>query len=421
MKVFRHWVLASCLCVGFVGYSAFVQAAQHVVGKETKNTAVAKQAPFAPALDAVLEKALAEKRIVGAVVKVAYNGKEVYSRAVGYANKAQGKPMQESTLFRLASVSKSYTSMAAAALIHQGVLGLDDPITKWLPWFTPKTALGDTPTITVRHLLSHTAGLNYLFFEAPEGPYHKAQVSDGLDASPMSLEENLKRIASAPLLFTPGEGWQYSLATDVLGAVIAQATGKPLPEAMHALVTGPLGLAHSGFVVENVENVAVPYTNGSPEPRPIGEGETLPFGPGGVVFSPARITNVAAFPSGGAGMAANAADVLHLLEAIRTGGGGITSPELLQDMVKNHIGTHRVAPGVDFGLGWSVLLDPKQAQLPQAAGTIAWSGVYGHSWFVDIDNGLTVVMLTNTTPEGIFGPLVEEVRDTVYKGLPGKQ
>lgn len=418
MKVFHHWVLASCLCVAFASSPAFVHAAQHVVGNDTKNSQVAQQAAFSPALDAVLQKALAEKRIVGAVVKVSHNGKEVYSRAVGYANKAQGNPMQESSLFRLSSVSKAYTSMAAAALIHQGVLGLDDPITKWLPWFTPKTAQGDTPTITVRHLLSHTAGLNYSFFEAPEGPYHKAQVSDGLDASPISLEENLKRVASAPLLFAPGEGWQYSLATDVLGAVIAQAAEKPLPQAMHTLVTGPLGLAHSGFVVENLESAAVPYTNASPEPRPIGEGETLPFGPGGLVLSPARITNAVAFPSGGAGMAANAADVLHLLEAIRTGGGGITSPGMVQDMAKNHIGSHRVAPGVGFGLGWSVLLDPKEAHTPQAAGAIAWSGVYGHSWFVDFTNGLSVVLLTNTTPEGIFGPLAEEVRDAVYKGLP---
>ena len=110
--------------------------------------------------------------------------------------------------------------MTTAALLKQGVLHLDAPIAKWLPNFTPPLPDGGKSDITVRQLLSRTAGLDYSFSEKADGPYHKAGVSDGLDDSGLSLTENLRRIASIPLLYKPGTSWRYSVAMDVLGGVI---------------------------------------------------------------------------------------------------------------------------------------------------------------------------------------------------------
>ncbi|HTN82361.1 MAG TPA: serine hydrolase domain-containing protein, partial [Sorangium sp.] len=159
--------------------------------------------PLQRRLDAVVEAATAEGRIVGAVVVVARDGQVVYRRAAGFADREAGRPVREDTVFRLASMTKPIVSAAALALVDAGALGLDDPVTKWLPSFSPRLADGRAATITVRHLLTHTAGLNYTFMEPPDGPYHRERVSDGLDQPGLSLEENLARIAKAPLLFEP--------------------------------------------------------------------------------------------------------------------------------------------------------------------------------------------------------------------------
>ncbi|MFP3434358.1 serine hydrolase domain-containing protein, partial [Paraburkholderia sp. SIMBA_061] len=130
-------------------------------------------------------------------------------------------PMREDTLFRLASVTKPIVSTAAMVLVAQHKLSLDDDVTRWLPNFRPPLPDGDVPAITVRQLLTHTAGLGYRFAEADvDGPYARAGVSDGLDGAAVTLGENVCRIASAPLLYAPGTNWNYSVALDVTGALI---------------------------------------------------------------------------------------------------------------------------------------------------------------------------------------------------------
>src|SRR5688572_9686020 len=147
-------------------------------------------------VDAVVDQAISENHIVGTVVLVARDGKTVYERAAGFADKESRKPMQVDTLFRLASVTKPIVTIAALALVDRGQLALDDPVTKWLPDFKPKLEDGTTPTITVRQLLTHTAGLGYTFMEKPEGPYHQAQISDGLDNIRIDLDEQVRRLAA---------------------------------------------------------------------------------------------------------------------------------------------------------------------------------------------------------------------------------
>src|SRR5436309_13770614 len=132
-------------------------------------------------IDSVIDRALGEARIVGAVVLVAQDGEIVYRRAAGLADRERGAPMREDAVFRLASLTKPIVTAAALRMVELGKIALTDPATKYLPDFRPALPDGTTPTITLRHLLTHTAGLAYGFMQPPDGSYHRAGVSDGMD------------------------------------------------------------------------------------------------------------------------------------------------------------------------------------------------------------------------------------------------
>ncbi|KFG96038.1 beta-lactamase [Burkholderia paludis] len=369
-------------------------------------------------VDGVLERTLSEQRLVGAVILIAQAGQVVYRRAAGMADREAGKPMQEDALFRLASVSKPIVSVAALALIAQGRLQIDEDVTRWLPEFTPRLPDGTQPRITIRHLMTHTAGLSYKFFQEENGPYARAGVSDGMDGSDVSLQENVRRIAAAPLLYRPGSEWKYSIATDVLGAVIEQVTQLPLDKAVAELVTGPLGLRDTAFTAVDERRLAVAYADAPSAPRRLGEPDFVPFveGTAGFDLSPSRALNAAAYPSGGAGMVGSAGDFLRLLETLRTGGAPLLPESLVRQFTANQIGDLPMAfwPGRGFGLGITVLKDPVAAQTPESAGTWRMGGTYGHSWFVDPVRQLSVVAFTNTALEGMSGAFVAELCEAVY-------
>lgn len=199
-------------------------------------------------IHAAVQQALDERRLVGAVVLVAHNGELIHQQAAGYADRESARPMELTTIFRLASVSKPIVSTAALALVAQGRLDLDEDIGRWLPQFQPRLIDGSPARITARQLLSHTAGLGYRFLETnADGPYARAGASDGMDSVNFSLAENLRRIASVPLLYVPGTSWGYSLATDVLGALIERIHGTSLDEAVNQWVAAPLGMIDTRF------------------------------------------------------------------------------------------------------------------------------------------------------------------------------
>jgi CubicO group peptidase (beta-lactamase class C family) len=383
-------------------------------------SAVAQPVPdlhLAARVDAVIDQALAEKRLVGTVVLIARDGEVVYRRAAGYADREAGLPMREDAIFRLASVTKPMVTAAAMRLVEEGRIRLDDPVTRWLPDFRPRLTDGTVPLVTIRHLLTHTAGLSYGFLEAEDGPYRRAGVSDGLAEPGMGLDENLRRIASVPLAFEPGRSWRYSVSLDVLGGVLEKATGESLPVLVARLVTGPLGLRDTGFSVRDRSRLTVAYADGSSEPLRMRDHEAVRLGEGTVRFAPSRILDPASYPSGGAGMVGRAQDVLTFLEAIRKGGLPILKPETVKQMMADQVGpqAQTQGPGWGFGYGWAVLADPELAGTPQAMGTIQWGGAYGHNWFVDPANRLTVVALTNTAFEGMSGDFPREIRDAVYR------
>jgi CubicO group peptidase (beta-lactamase class C family) len=368
-------------------------------------------------LDTVIDQAIGEERIVGTVVLVAEDGQVVYRRAAGFADREEGVRVREDTVFRFASLTKPIVSVAALALMERGDLRLDSPVTDWIPWFRPKLGDGTEPVITVRHLMTHTAGLTYGFMELPDSQFHQAGISDGLDQPGLSMEENLRRIASVPLNHAPGRRWNYSVATDVLGEVIARCAGMTLPVVVERLVTGPLGMRHTSFTAAEGVPLATAYADGDPRPVPMGEPHRILFGRSGIHYSPARAFDETSFPSGGGGMVGTAPDFLDFLEALRMGGAPLLKPESVEVLTTNAIDDLRVnpvGPGWGFGLGVAVLKDPELAESPESAGTWRWGGAYGHSWFVDPARRLSVVALTNTAVAGMNGPYPNAIRDAVY-------
>jgi CubicO group peptidase (beta-lactamase class C family) len=301
---------------------------------------------FEETLSPVIKDAIKTGRIVGASIIVAQEGKILFEEHAGMMNRDKEKMVDDKTIFRLASITKPIVNAAAMVLIEKGILKLDAPITDWLPNFKPKSPdKKSTPTITIRHLLTHTSGLSYGFLSKDNEPYRSAGVSDGMDEKVLSLEENLQRLATIPLMFNPGTSWCYSLSTDVLGAVMEKASGKSLPFIVEKYITGPLKMKDTTFNVneDSISRLAVAYVDSSEsdqKARPMQENDQVILkGCGPIHYAPNRITNKYAYPSGGAGMAGTAKDYLLFLEAIRQGGFPILQPDsvklLTQDSVPN--------------------------------------------------------------------------------------
>jgi CubicO group peptidase (beta-lactamase class C family) len=384
---------------------------------EGKRVVSAAWADRAQALDRVIDLAIAQQQLVGALVLVSLDAETVYARATGLADREAARPMRLETLFRYSSLTKPIVTAAALALVGQGKLELHQPISQYLPGFRPRLPSDEEPVITLHHLLTHTAGLSYPFMGPADSPYHRAGIADGIGPSGITLEENVRRIAAAPLLFAPGTSWQYSVGLDVTGAVIERVSGEPLPAVVARLVTAPLGMRDTAFHVVDPQRLAAAYADATPVPALMGEPHDLTFGAGYLRYSPGRAFDASAFPSGGAGMVGSAMDFLRFLETIRTGGGPILPPEQAAQMLRNQTGEVAVellGPGWKFGYGGALLMDPSAAQSPQSRGTWLWGGVYGHSWFVDPVKKLTVVTATNTGVAGMNGPVTIEIRNAAY-------
>ncbi len=379
---------------------------------------------FDETVSLVVNSAIKAQNVVGASILVAKEGKVIYTLQAGFSDREREKKVDETTIFRLASMTKPIVSAAALAMVEAGLLDLDSPITDWLPDFKPKTIEGGSAIITVRQLLNHTAGFTYGFLSSDNEPYRSAGVSDGMDESVLSLEENLKRLAKVPLSYNPGTSWCYSVATDVLGAVLEKAAKKSLPDIVQQYVTGPLEMKDTAFLIKDMSKLAVAYADNREKDGPARlmeiKDQVLLEGCGPVNYAPGRITNPKAYPSGGAGMAGTAADYLKFLETIRNGGHPILKLEsvklLTHDSVKD-FDVPAAGPGYGFGLGFAVVRDSKTAGTPRNNGSYEWGGVYGTKMFVDPKEQLTVIMLTNTGLEGLTGKFSGNVTSAVYAAL----
>ncbi len=370
-------------------------------------------------VDAAIAGCLHRQETSGVAVIVKIGGRIVYENYAGMADIEAGYPMQEETLFRYTSISKAVTSLAVIALVAQGKVGLDDPVTKWLPEFTPALADGRIPTITIRQLLSHRAGLDYRWAQKEDSPYAKAGVTDGLDITGISLAENVQRIASAPLAFEPGTAWLYSLAPDVLGAVIETVTGRNLPDAMQALVFEPLGINDTSFYVMPEESrrvAAAYYLDAGKKLTRMADDQFLTSPDGRYFhFSPQRVFQRDEYPSGGVGLVGTAKSLMKIVEVIRTGDAPFAPKGLILHMSENCLNGMEARPGMGFGLGWGILVDPVRAEnTPQSIGTRMWGGVYGSKWFTDPAKDFSVVSMTTTALDELVNVAV---RNAIYMAL----
>ncbi|RMN71623.1 s C beta-lactamase [Pseudomonas syringae] len=369
-------------------------------------------------LDQVWRSFVEQGRIVGGVLLLARQGRLAYASARGWADREQQIPVTRSTRFRLASLTKLLTSVAVLRLCERGVLDLHASVTHWLPAFRPRLANGREPLITLQHLLSHTSGLSYGFEQAPDNAYQRAGVSDGLDRVAFDLQENLTRLARVPLLFEPGSAWGYSLATDVLGAVVEQATGLALSEAIDKWVTAPLRMHATSFRhLPGYPSLASAYKDGDGGPQRIGDDDEVLLASGKAQLSAARASDTDAYESGGAGMLGTADDYLRLLECLRLGGAPLLGEASTARLLGNAIGQTSIAsrgPGWRFGLGPMILTDPVLVGQRQGAGTWSWCGLYGSHYWVDPCAALSMVVLTNTAVAGAWGEFADAIVDALY-------
>ncbi|MBU1305437.1 MAG: beta-lactamase family protein [Alphaproteobacteria bacterium] len=360
-------------------------------------------------LDQITATAMAEGRIVGGAVMVSRGGEPLYHKSFGLADREAGKATSFDTIYRLASVTKPMVSLTALALCDAGKLSVEDAVADHLPYFTPRYK-GTTPTIRIRHLLTHTAGLGY--------GYAGTGVAAGLRDETIDFETNFTRLAAQELHFEPGTAWEYSVAIDVLGAVIAKVTGGTLEDAVHRYITGPLGMTDTAFHVTDAARLASNYGNTAAGAERMGDSYVQRDDQGNeLIYSPSRAFNMQAFQSGGAGMVGTPTDLFAFFEHVRLGAPNILKPDTFRMASSAQTGAVDRVPGCKFSFFSDYIVDPAVAATPESAGTLGWGGVYGHSWFIDPAKELTVLMMSNTAPAGVNGAYVEAVRDAVYAGL----
>lgn len=358
-------------------------------------------------VDAAIDAALVN-RIVGCVVLVQKDGKEIYARTAGLADREANRKLERNAIWRLASITKPIVATAALRMMEEGLLQLDDPVTKYLPYFAPPSPDGVVRPITLRYLFSHSSGLSYETVPA--------DVSPGMSGPFITLEENLRRLAKAPLVFAPGAGWAYGTSIDVLGGVVAAINGSTLEVAVKKYVAGPLGMVDWGFTPTEASRVTANYANGLPPAAPIVPPARITAeNRQGTNFHVDRIFRADAPQSGGGGSCGTADDVMRMLEVYN--GGSFLKPATVAEAFANQIGSlprRESDAGKRFTLLGAIIDDAKAAKSPCPVGTLDWGGAWGHNWIIDPINRLTILVCTNVAPEGCNGPFRDDIRDAVY-------
>ncbi len=362
-------------------------------------------------IDGLLQQYVDNQQIAGAVALVLRDGVPVYQGVAGWADKESSRKMQADTLFRIASQSKAITSAAALSLMEEGKLLLNDPVGRYIPEFNKTTvAVKDEKgevtivpakrPITIRDLLTHTAGISY-----GREPYIADQYqAKGLGPAAGNgwytadkdepICDTMARLGTLPFVAQPGEDWVYGYNTDILGCVIERAAGAPLDEVIRTRITAPLGMKDTFFFVpkDQRNRLATLYASG-PDLRIVRAPEGA-SGQGHYVDGPRRSF------AGGAGLVSTAADYARFLEMIRNGGevGGvrILSPRTVALMHTNQSGT-LFAPGQGFGLGFDTVIDYGANGLA-APGNFGWGGAYGSLYRVDPQAHMTIVLMIQLMP-----------------------
>src|SRR5215510_10828904 len=391
-------------------------------------------------LDETVQGLVDGRSTPGIVVLILQNGRPVYSRSLGVREVGSAAPIGENDMFRLASMTKAVTSVATMILVDQGKIGLDDPVSRFLPEFAKLRVRGPDGTEapasrppTIRELLTHTAGFSYTFINNPRlvDAYRDARVTDGLDQPEgvTTTAEAMRRLVSVPLGYQPGTGWEYSLATDVLGAVIEKVTGASLGAFVTVSIAKPLRIQSFVFnAPETVRSRFVQVTRPAQVTGALGTGyvpvagpEAVPFPPtkGTAKLDPTRAFSPTAYNSGGGGMSGTIGDYARFLQMLlnegELDGVRVLRAETVRQMTQNEIGNMPPArgPGLGFTLGFGIVTDPVAAKTRQPVGTYGWGGFYGTHFWIDPANRVVGLIMTQTAIIG-SGAISNPIREAFY-------
>jgi CubicO group peptidase (beta-lactamase class C family) len=357
-------------------------------------------------LRAVLQSHIDDQRIPGAVAVVALGGHVELSVALGQQDPAAATPMKSDSIFRIYSMTKPLVSLAALMLAEEGRLQMGDPVPIYLPEFAgQQIAVEEGGTVrlqparrdaTVQDLLRHTAGLTYEFLgsSAVQRQYEEADLVN----RSRSNAEFCKALAALPLAHHPGGRWEYSRATDVLGALLEVVAGQPLGAILQERILGPLGMKDTAFAVPEKDwsRIAQPFAidPDSGEPVTMLNGREVPR-----------------FESGGGGLLSTADDYVRFLQFMRNRGMlegvRLVSRKTIDWMTSDHLGAIPVEgdlllPGYGFGLGFAVRTHAGLAPQPGSPGQYFWSGIGGTSFFVDPAEELFAMLLTQAPNQRIY-------------------
>ena len=356
-------------------------------------------------LDAAMQKAVDSGELPGAVVLIARDGQLVYAKSFGWQDRGKKIPMRNDSIFRLYSMTKPVVSVAAMMLVEEGRLGLQEPVSKYIPEFKDmKVGIESTdaegkPTlrlveakrqITVQDLLRHTSGLTYGVVGAPTA-VKKMYKDAEIFSQKWVLADFVKALAKLPLQFQPGTTWEYSHSTDVLGRVVEVASGQTLDVFLTERIFEPLKMVDTAFQVSpgKQDRIAQPmpdvYTGKTPELI--------------------DVTRPATFFAGGHGLVSTAGDYLRFAQMLANGGelegARILGPRTVDYMSSDHVNPQidkgpafLPGPGYGFGLGFATRIDRGQSEWPGSPGDYYWAGYAGTYFWIDPEEILVPVLMT---------------------------
>jgi CubicO group peptidase (beta-lactamase class C family) len=376
-------------------------------------------------LSATFRQDIERNMIPGAVVLIARGGHIAYAEAFGWRDREAKAPMELDAIFRIASMTKPLTSVAAMILAEEGKLQVAAPVAEYLPEFANRTVGAERVpakrTMTVQDLLRHTSGLTYATFgDSPVQMIWR-------DAQPMTENqtnaEMVTKLASLPLMFEPGTTWEYSMSTDVLGRVVEVVSGQDLADFIETRICRPLGLRDTGFAAtgDRAARVAEPQIDPASGARP----------PMRDVVHPGR------WVSGGGGAVSTAADYVRFCQMLLNGGAldgtRILAPKTVALMASDHLppscdygetarprfGALAPVPemGYGFGLGFAVRTAAGRCPLPGSVGEYFWGGVLGTSFWIDPVEELVVVAMMLAPERRLYYRHL--LRPLVYGALVG--
>jgi CubicO group peptidase (beta-lactamase class C family) len=365
-----------------------------------------------------IQRSVDAGRIAGAVSLVARHGKIAYFKAFGMADREAKKPMRNDNIFRICSMSKPITTAAVMMLYEQGLFTLNEPVSDFIPEFknmkvleppfpldktSPPGALVDAKRpITIFDLLTHTSGLTYPWNARLGKAYREAGIGTGLLQQEGSTGDSIKKLASLPLLFQPGDAWEYSLSDDVLGYLVERVSGMPFDRFIEERIFRPLGMKDSYFFLpeEKVPRLAAAYSY-YPD-------KGLQLLPSGKVISEGDFSYSSDYPyrgpksyfSGGGGLCSTAEDYYRFCQTMLSGGQldgtRILSRKSVELMSMNH--TQGKTDDLAYGLGFGVTSEPRFLTELGSVGSYYWGGFFYTSFVIDPKEGLIAVFMGQLHP-----------------------